>query len=303
MIRCLLPFVTLVLLVWSTVSCARNPDPQSPGAESDRRSLRVMTYNIKHGQTNAECDEAAPAPGTRPAPDCGLDLSQAVEVVRTHAPDIVGLQEVDRFWARSAMQDQPALIAEALDMPHACYGANLDHPPDAHSNRPHQYGTLVLSRLPIVECTTRRLPRTGDAETRGLTRALVDVDGARLQFFNTHLHTTAADRRLQAPDVVAAIDATATPAILVGDFNARPDAEELAPLFARFRDAWREAAVPAPENPEGATIPVHPSDPPRRRIDYVFVSEQLSVRSTRVRVNAETRLASDHYPIVVEVDW
>ncbi|HEX7085077.1 MAG TPA: endonuclease/exonuclease/phosphatase family protein [Vicinamibacterales bacterium] len=303
MIRCLLPFVTLVLLVWSTVSCARNPAPQGAGAESGRRSLRVMTFNIRHGQTNAGCDEPARTPGALPAPDCGLDLSQALDVIRAHAPDIVGLQEVDRFWARSAMQDQPALIAKALDMPHTCYGANLDHQPDEHSDRPHQYGTLVLSRLPILECTTHRLPRVGDAETRGLTRALVDVRGARLQFFNTHFHTAAADRRLQAPDVVEAIDTTAAPVILVGDFNAVPDAGELAPLFARFRDAWREAAVAEPDNPEGATLPVHPSDPPRRRIDYVFVSEQVTVRSARVPVDAKTRLASDHYPIVVEVEW
>lgn len=301
MIRCLLPFVTLVL-VWSNVSCARNPAPQGPGADAGPRTLRVMTYNIKHGQTNAECDEPARAPGALPAPDCGLDLSQALDVIRAHAPDIVGLQEVDRFWARSAMQDQPALIAEALGMAHTCYAANLDHQPDAHSDRPHQYGTLVLSRLPILECTTRRLPRTGDAEPRGLTRALVDVGGARLQFFNTHLHTTAADRLLQAPDVVEAIDATTAPVILVGDFNAVPEAEELAPLFARFRDAWREAAVPEPANPAG-TIPVHPTDPPRRRIDYVFVSGQVNVRSTRVPVDAKTRLASDHYPIVAEVEW
>jgi len=303
MIRRLLPFVTLLLFVPSTLSCARNPAPQRPEADRGRRALRVMTYNIRHGQTNAPCEEPARAPGALPAPDCGLDLSRVVDVVGAHAPDIVGLQEVDRFWARSAMQDQPALLAEALQMPHACYGANLDHGPDEHADRPHQYGTLVLSRLPILECGTDRLPRTGDSEPRGLTRALIDVRGARLQFFHTHLHTTAADRRLQAPAIVKAIDTTAAPVILVGDFNAVPEAGELAPLFATFRDAWREAASPTAENPQGATFPVHPTDPPSQRIDFVFVSDPITVRSVQVPVNPETRLASDHYPIVVEVEW
>ena len=63
-----------------------------------------MTYNIKHGQTNASCIQPAPIPGQPPFPDCNLDLQASIEVIRAHNPDIVGVQEVDRFWARSAYQ-------------------------------------------------------------------------------------------------------------------------------------------------------------------------------------------------------
>ena len=59
---------------------------------------------------------------------------------------------------------------------------------------------------------------------RGLTLALINVRGVPLQFFNTHLHTTAADRLMQTADIADAIDAAADGSkVLVGDFNARPD--------------------------------------------------------------------------------
>ena len=269
-------------------------DGAAPGA------LRVMTYNIKHGQTNAECE--APEGGGAAPPDCGLDLSRVIAVIRAHDPDIVGLQEVDRFWARSGGEDQPERLAEALGMT-PCYGPNLDHAPDAHAGVRHQYGTLILSRYPMTGCETRALPRTGDNEQRGLTRAIVEARGVRLQVYNTHLHVTAADRRLQSADLARAVDAAPPgPKILLGDFNARPDAGELDPILTRFTDAWVQAGRPTADNPHGLTSPARLDAPPRSRIDYVFVSPGIAVRSARVPVDANTRLASDHYPVVVQFD-
>ena len=89
------------------------------------------------------------------------------------------MQEVDRFWARSANEDEPAALSAALGLEHYCYAANLDHPPDTHSNVPHQYGTVILSRFPILECSTTPLRRTGTNEQRGLTLAVINVRGVR----------------------------------------------------------------------------------------------------------------------------
>jgi endonuclease/exonuclease/phosphatase family metal-dependent hydrolase len=51
-----------------------------------------------------------------------------------------------------------------------------------------------------------------------------------LQFYNTHLHTTATDRLMQTADIASVIDAApAGPKVLVGDFNARPTAAEMVP--------------------------------------------------------------------------
>ena len=269
------------------------------------RDVRVMTYNIKHGQTNAACTQPVATPGQPPAPDCNLDLQAAVAVIRQHSPDIIGLQEIDRFWARSGYQDQPAVLAAALGMEHRCYAANLDHPADVHADRPHQYGTLILSRFPIRGCSTTPLPRTGHNEQRGLTLAEIDVHGIPLHFYNTHLHTTAADRLLQTPAMAMTLGPIDAPdratTVVVGDFNARPEAVELQPLMARLTDSWRAATRPQTDNPEGLTSPAALDGPPRNRIDYVLVSRAAQVRAVSVPIDAKTRLAADHYPVVVAV--
>lgn len=142
--RRLLGFLTasLVLIAVPVSVFAQQPEPNAPD-----RALRVMTYNIKHGQSNAACTQPP-----RPSPDCNLDLQGAIEVIRAHGADIVALQEIDRFWARSGYVDEPAAIAEGLGMEHHCFAPNLDHQPDSHANVPHQYGTAIVSRYPIIEC-------------------------------------------------------------------------------------------------------------------------------------------------------
>jgi endonuclease/exonuclease/phosphatase family metal-dependent hydrolase len=273
---------------------------QLPRAKA--RALRIMTYNIKHGQTNASCTQPAPTPGQPPSPDCNLDLQASIDVIRAYDPDIVGVQEVDRFWARSAYEDEPAALSAALGMNHSCYAANLNHQPDSHSNVPHQYGTVFLSRFPILACSNTLLRRTGNNEQRGLTLALINVRGVPLQFYNTHLHTTAADRLMQTADIAEVIDGAADGSkVIVGDFNARPTAAELAPIQARFKDAWVEAGVPTADNPMGFTSPARLLLNPTSRIDYAFVSSQVGVDAAHVPIDQQTRLASDHYPVVAEI--
>jgi endonuclease/exonuclease/phosphatase family metal-dependent hydrolase len=187
-------------------------------------------------------------------------------------------------------------------MPHACYAANLVHAPDTHADRPHEYGTLVLSRFPIRACNTTLLPRSGENEQRGFTLAVIDVRGEALRFYNTHLHTTAADRLLQTASIAQAIDVAAEgPTVVVGDFNARPTAPEMQPLLARFTDAWAKAGHRAGNNPDGLTSPASPGGAPANRIDYVLASPSIEVRAASVPVDPRTRLASDHYPIVVDL--
>ncbi|HUG52847.1 MAG TPA: endonuclease/exonuclease/phosphatase family protein [Vicinamibacteria bacterium] len=262
--------------------------------------MRLATYNIRHGQTGAACTSGTVVAGRPPSADCGLDLSASIAVMRALDAHVIAVQEVDRGWARSDYVDQPAALAAGLGMTHQCYAANLDHPPDAHSAVRHQYGTLILSRFPILGCGIAALRRTGDNEQRGLTRAVVDVFGVRLQVFHTHLHTTAADRVLQSADVAGALDsAPAGPKVLMGDLNAGPDAAEMQPLVERLRDAWTVA--PTADNPSGFTAPARLAVNPTRRIDYVLVSPDFQVSRAWVPIDARTRLASDHYPVVAEV--
>jgi endonuclease/exonuclease/phosphatase family metal-dependent hydrolase len=51
------------------------------------------------------------------------------------------------------------------------------------------------------------------------------------------------------------------------------------------------------DNP-GSTIPV---DHPARRIDYIWLGEGVSCSAVDVLDSADTRLASDHFPVVADV--
>lgn len=256
----------------------------------------LMSYNIHHGAGNDDCLTPAPPAGTPPSPDCGLNLERIASVIRSQNVDIVGLQEVDRFWGRSGMVDQAAELETLLGM-QACFGANLDHQPDAHSAAPHQYGTLILSRYQILGCENTPLPRTDTRnEQRGLLLARIRAGDVKLQFYNTHLHTTEADRRLQVEAIVKPIGDQIPLAVLVGDLNARPTDSYLAPLFAVVRDTWLEAGTGS-----GFTSPALPARPPANRIDYVLASRSLPVVAAVAVVTAATAMASDHYPVVAAV--
>lgn len=240
------------------------------------RTLRVMTFNIHHGE------------GT----DGRLDLPRVADVIRTEGVSVVGLQEVDRHWSeRSDFVDQASWLARELRM-HVVYGANLDVPPDEPGGPRRQYGTAILSRWPILDRENTYLPRFEDHEQRGLLRAEIAARGARVQVYTTHLqHNDAAERLAQTRAIRRIIGTPDRPVVLLGDLNATPDSAEIRTLTGRFVDAWAVAGAG-----DGFT---YPNDGPDRRIDYVMVSRDVLVRDARVVDH--TPEASDHLPVVADV--
>lgn len=289
-------FMTLALTL--SVSAVAVAAVQPGSAQAPDRPLTVATYNIKHGAGNETCTTPPAEPGQPRNPDCSLDLARIAAVIASFGADVVGLQEVDRFWSRSGTVDQPLELAELLGW-HHCYGANLDHQPDRHSPVPHQYGTAILSRFPILECTNIPLPKANPpaGEQRGLLEALINVRGVPLRFYNTHLHTVLADRLVQTQAIAEVLDQRSGPTVMVGDFNARPTEMSLHVIYERLLDIW---PLTRPDD-DGYTFPAHPTRLPNRRIDYVFVSADVTPINAYVVVNKRTAMASDHYPVVADI--
>lgn len=305
-----LAFTALSLIL--TV-CFISPEPdavllaaQLPQAQAPDRDLRVMTYNIKHGQSNAPCTQPPRVPGQLPSPDCNLDLEGSIAAIRAHAPDVVALQEVDRFWARSAFTDEPAAIAAGLQMDHYCFGANLDHGPDSHSNVPHQYGTAIVSRFPILSCGNTPLTTFAGWEQRGILGAVINVKGVPTRVYSTHLQASrrvrgvfqsaTPQRVLQVQDIMNLLSEVTDPIVLMGDFNAGSTSSEMGPVYTSLLDVWREAGIGS-----GNTSSARLTGNPTSRIDYIFVSPDVTVSSVYVPIDAQTRLASDHYPVVSNI--
>jgi endonuclease/exonuclease/phosphatase family metal-dependent hydrolase len=247
----------------------------------EEHPMDVMTWNIRHALGNDDC----------------LDLDRVIAVIREANPDLVALQEVDRFWPRSSNQDQPALLASVLDMD-LTYGANLVEPASGS-----EYGTLILSRCPIASTDNLPFPLHNGFEPRGLLSATIDTSElGKILFLNTHLQVgspateaeAAAQRLEQATIIARTIDASPIPVVLCGDFNATPESPELAHIRDRLTDAWLSGRPGEP----GYTIPAHPERPATERIDMIHVSPKIRIIACDVIDTPATRLASDHFPVL-----
>lgn len=298
----------LVMMIGAGMIAATSPAvAQTPVPEGTE--LRVMSYNIKHARGNDACENPPATPDAIPAEECEIDLDRIASVISEPGANIVGLQEVDRFWARSGNVDQPAALAEKLGM-QACYGANLDHEADDHGAEPHQYGTLILTTYPVLDCTNIPLTTTEGWEQRGALVATLDLGNAQtLTVINTHLQAgregeedeAIAQRTQQLQEVLDIATAAEGPVVIMGDLNASPGSPEMASIedaASGFYDAWAVANGDA----GGLTIPASPDDEPTARIDYIFVSAGLRVTGTTVLDTETTRLASDHFPVVADLE-
>src|SRR5690349_13928923 len=105
-------------------------------------TVKTFTFNIHHGAGS----------------DGKLDLERTAKAIEASGAGIVGLQEVDRsFDARSNWVDQAAWLATRLKMNYV-FAANLDWDPLEPGKPRRQYGTLVLSKYPIVDSRNSLLP-------------------------------------------------------------------------------------------------------------------------------------------------
>ncbi len=240
--------------------------------------IKVMSYNIHHGE------------GT----DAILDLKRIAEVIKQSDADIIGLQEVDNhFSQRSNFEDQAKWLANYLGM-HYAYAANLDYEPLQEGDHRRQYGTAVLSKYPILSSQNHLLTNipypVNPTEQRGLLETVINVKGNHIHFYNTHLdHRRSEQRNLQIREILDIAKQKEGTKIFAGDFNAAPKSAEILKMTAQYKDVFAELG----QN-EDYTIP---ADKPTSRIDYIFTSEDVKIRTGEV---IDT-LASDHLPITAEL--
>lgn len=234
------------------------------------QSFKLMSYNIQCGKDRF---------GTP-------NLWQTIQTISAEAPDIVALQEVDKYRGiRSLYANQLRAISESLGM-QPVFGANLDYEPPAPDEPRRQYGTAIMSKYNIVASRNYHLSSFGK-EQRGLLEAEIDRNGERLYVYCLHMGLTEEQRIVQAEEALAVIKRRSGPVILAGDFNASPDSPEVQRLLeGGFFDSFAGTANDF----------TFPSDEPKRRIDYILYNSRLERRCESVIVST----ASDHLPITAE---
>jgi endonuclease/exonuclease/phosphatase family metal-dependent hydrolase len=225
------------------------------------RTLRIATLNI--------WNRGGPWEARREAIRADLGDLEA---------DVVGLQEVLRPTTAEA-PDQAKQIADGLGY-HIAYGAAFDF-------GGVEFGNAALSRFPIIRSETRALPQLDAPESRCLLFAELDAPFGKLTFFVTHLswrfnegHVREAQVKAIAQHVKELCPIHGFPPVLVGDFNATPDSDEirylkgLCSLGGRgvyFADTFGivgrgDGTTFTSRNPYASHL-----REPDRRIDYIFV--------------------------------
>jgi len=205
--------------------------------------------------------------------------SVLAEILRAR-PDIVALQEYTPRW-RAALE--PAL-ADDYRFRH-------------HVERDDCFGLAVYSRWPVVEVDDALpLGRFGLPQQR----AVIEVQGRRLAFYNLHLwppkglHTMQEQRQALA-DLLELLAREELPVVLAGDFNFTKSSAMADELARRgLRDVHDLAG-----RGRGSTWPVH--GPfwllPGLRLDHIYISSEL----TAVRAWTGARVGSDHRAVIAEI--
>ncbi len=227
--------------------------------------------------------------------DGNLDVSGIAEVIADTRADVVALQEVSRGQLLSANTDLLTLLQLELGFEHVAFFGTTDP----------VWGNAILSRYPIIDVATDYLPRVGTPMRRGSLGALVAIGDREVLVISTHLqHVNDSDVHDEDPEadllpvhteqIKVILDQWAgqTPAVLMGDFNARPDWAQIAIInSAGWVDTWAEEG-------SGDGFTSNASDP-RYRIDYIFHTGDM--RAADVGVIQST--ASDHFAVVADLNF
>jgi endonuclease/exonuclease/phosphatase family metal-dependent hydrolase len=269
--------------------------------------VRVLTYNL-HGWRDAHGQ---------------IDVARLARVIQASQADIVGLNEVFHPLTPPG-EARPALnlLAEALGM-EAAFGVALT--PQFAFAPLASYGNALLTRYPLLAHAGHHLTPIEGHEQRGLLEARVLLPDGRTPFsvYVTHLdHLSEAARVRQLAAVFQwTVRDRDRPHLLMGDFNAlapsdfAADPAALAALQdkADLRRLVGEDMEVVPrllrrgyiDAQAGEAAPTFPADHPAVRIDYIWLSAALApaLRWCRPWTTGETALASDHLPVLAEIEF
>jgi endonuclease/exonuclease/phosphatase family metal-dependent hydrolase len=215
------------------------------------------------------------------------------------------------------------LLARAFPGYSAHFACAVDIPDGKGGRR--QFGNLILSRLPVQRVQRHSLPWHPEEGKPSMPRvaleAAIEAPGGLVSVLTTHLEYYSVDMRAAQVDRLIGIEAErlthsrtniakekggsfeALPrpsaSILCGDFNMRPEDPLVARLRSTYTDAW-QALHPAKPHPVSMCLWEHGSNGPHC-CDFVFLSSGLVPKLRKIEIN-QTSKASDHQPLIVELD-
>ena len=202
--------------------------------------MKIVTYNICSG---VDLDHRC-------------DLERIANAVR--GADIVALQEVERYWNRSGMIDQPERLGEMLECYFRVYCPSFDV--DASMlredgrvlNRRRQFGPMLLSKWRILSARRIALPELGTVElfsfVTGAIEGVIATPAGPLRVYSIHLSSISPRERLLQIDALLESRDLACRVGAASTGTARPSGPGGAEPFAHLDWSNGEPSTPAPEH-------------------------------------------------------
>ena len=235
---------------------------------STTRTLRIATYNV-HRCRGID---------GRTRPD------RIAAVLRAVGADVVALQEVIGPGALTGGH------AEALG---AALGMGWVMAP-TRQLRGHQFGNVVMSRLPIAQHLEHDLSWK-TCEPRRLQRVDVSVNGGTLHVYNVHLGTALLERRHQAERLAEIVTDRHVPGpkLVLGDFNEWMRGLVTSTLSARMNSVDLRNFL--------SRRRTYPGVFPLLHLDHIYYAGHVEIVGVELPRTRLAKVASDHLPLVADV--
>ncbi|MEM6792449.1 MAG: endonuclease/exonuclease/phosphatase family protein [Acidobacteriota bacterium] len=249
-------------------------------------ALRLVSLNVGHGRRTATHQALLLERTAR------RNVSEVGRILHTVRADVLALQEADGPSAWSGNFDHVESLARHARLLHHYRG---DHNPFGSPRFPLASGTALLSAWPLGERLSRRF-RSNWRDTKGFVVATIRVPRWRdLEIDLVSVHLDFLRPALRRQQILRMVEELQTrrgqrPMVVLGDLNC---------CWQREPDSLRllaETLGVRPFEPQ-RTVPTFPAHNPRRRLDWILVSRELTWHAHHT---LRTPL-SDHLGIVGDV--
>lgn len=159
----------------------------------------------------------------------GASVLEAGELIKNVGADVVCLQEVDCGTERVGGRDIPLELAKAAGYPYYFYAPAMRY-------KGGEYGSVLLSKYPLIDAFNRKLTVIHKHEPRSLGYARILTDGGAVSVFFTHISDAPMcfkSLNLWSLDYELRLSGIAK-YVVAGDFNCSPGALDGFLPYLRF---------------------------------------------------------------------
>lgn len=229
---------------------------------------------------------------------CGAYLTDVISFLKKEQPDIIALQEVlEEENGNSALTIAKELGYECVYVLGMNMPARFLNNPTVPLDTIITLGNAILSKYPIVGTKTHDLPQ--EEKSRPMIQADIKIKENIVHAFSLHLkhsHQQPLEmQNIQADKLLEAI--TREKSIVMGDFNCLSDSYPIKTISKVLNNTEPDKDTPTWSKYIGG-CPVCEADELLYKLDYIFVTKDLSFHSFKVTDSN----ASDHLPVNVLVE-